>query len=140
MRKLLVCVSLAALAIAGCDKLGGGGGGGGGQSVDVNAKQVSAADLQAAVTDPRVKRFYEARNWAPVWDDAKAKDLTAAFADAGRQGLQGQGFLKEVKQGATPAEREAALTLNALDYANALANGVIQPKKVFDPYTVPGNQ
>ena len=137
MRKLLVCVSLAALALAGCDRLGGKSGG---QSVTVDAKQVSAADLQAAVTDPRVKRFYEARNWQPVWDDAHAKDLTAAFAEAGRHGLQGQGFIKEVKQSATAAEREAALTLNALDYANALAFGVIQPKKVFDPYTVPGNE
>ena len=140
MRKALVCVSLAALALAGCDKMGGNGGGGsGGQSVSVDPKQVSAADLQAAVSDPRVKKFYEARNWAPVWDDAHAKDLTAAFAEAGRHGLQGQAFIKEVKQGTTPAAREAALTQNALDYAQALAVGVANPKKVFDPYTVPAN-
>src|SRR5438309_8493989 len=140
MRKALVCVSLVALALAGCDKIGGNGGGGsGGQSVSVDPKQVSAADLQAAVSDPRVKKFYEARGWAPVWDDAHAKDLTAAFAEAGRHGLQGQAFIKEVKQGTTPAAREAALTQNALDYAQALANGVANPKKVFDPYTVPGN-
>lgn len=137
MRNVLVCVSLAALALAGCDKLGGGKGGD--QAVSGSVQQVSAQDLQAAVSDPRVKRFYEARNWAPVWDDAHIKDLTAAFKEAGKHGLQGQGFIKEVKQGATPAEREAALTLNALDYGRALAVGVIQPKKVFDPYTVPGN-
>src|SRR5919199_1598124 len=134
MRKAFVCVSLAALALAGCDRLGGNGGGNA-QSVKVDPKQISAADLQAAVTDPRVKKFYEARNWAPVWDDAHAKDLTAAFADAGRHALQGQKFLEEVKQGATPAEREAAMTLNALDYAQALASGVVDPRKVFDPYT-----
>jgi murein L,D-transpeptidase YcbB/YkuD len=138
MRKALVCVSLTALALAGCDKVGGNGGGGG-QSVNVSPQQVSAADLQAAVSDPRVKKFYEARNWAPIWDDAHARDLTAAFADAGRHGLQGQAFIKEVKQGTTPAAREAALTQNALDYAQALANGVANPKKVFDPYTVPAN-
>jgi murein L,D-transpeptidase YcbB/YkuD len=137
MRKVLVCVSLAALALAGCDRLGGGKGGD--QAVSGSLQQVSAQDLQAAVSDPRVKRFYEARNWAAVWDDAHIKDLTAAFKEAGKHGLQGQGFIKEVKQGATPAEREAALTLNALDYGRALSVGVIQPKKVFDPYTVPGS-
>jgi murein L,D-transpeptidase YcbB/YkuD len=137
MRKALVCVSLAALALAGCDKMGGGNAGG--ESVKVAPAQVSAADLQAAVKDPRVKRFYEARGWAAAWDDAHARDLTAAFADANRHALQGQAFLKDAKQGATPAEREAAMTQNALDYAQALANGVADPAKVFDPFTVPRN-
>jgi murein L,D-transpeptidase YcbB/YkuD len=138
MRKALVCVSLAALALVGCDQIGGNGSAPS-QSVGVNPKQVSAADLQAAVSDPRVRQFYESRNWAPVWDDAHTKDLTAAFAEAGRHGMQGQAFLQDVKQGATPAEREAALTLNALQYAKALSGGIIEPKKVLDPYTVPAN-
>jgi len=139
MRKALVCVSLAALALGGCDKSGGGSGGGG-DSVKVAPTQVSAADLQAAASDPRVNKFYEARGWAAVWDDAHAKDLTAAFADANRHGLHGQAFLQEVKQGTTPAEREVAMTRNALDYAQALATGVVDPAKVFDPFTVPRSQ
>jgi murein L,D-transpeptidase YcbB/YkuD len=97
-------------------------------------------DLQAAVKDPRVKRFYEARGWAPVWDETHAKDLTAAFGDAGRHALQGQAFLKDAKQGSTPAAREAAMTQNALDYAQALANGVVDPRKLFDPFTVPRSE
>jgi len=136
MRKLFVCVSLAALAVAGCDKFAGNQS----QAVSVDPKQVNAGDLQAAVTDPRVKTFYESRNWSPIWDEAHTRDLTAAFAEAGRHGMQGQAFLKEVKQGATPAEREAALTLNALQYAKALATGIVDPAKVFDPYTVPASQ
>ncbi|MEA3001145.1 MAG: L,D-transpeptidase YcbB [Sphingomonadales bacterium] len=133
MRKLVVCVSLAALLAGGCDVVVGGGNG---QAVQTDVKNVSAADLKAAVTDPRVKRFYEARGWAPVWNEALVKDLTGAFADAERHALQGAAYVREVKQGSTPAEREAALTLNALDYADALANGAVDPRKVFDPYTV----
>src|SRR3954468_7106501 len=132
MRKLIVCVSLAALLAGGCDGVGGGNG----QAVQTDVENVTPADLQAAVTDPRVKRFYEARGWAPVWSKELAKDLTGAFADAERHALQGAAYVRDVKEGSTPAEREAALTRNALDYADALANGAVDPKKVFDPYTV----
>ncbi|MFL6857281.1 MAG: murein L,D-transpeptidase [Allosphingosinicella sp.] len=137
MRKLLVCVSLAALLAGGCDYVGGGSGG---QAVKTNVKDVTAADLQAAVSDPRVKQFYAARGWAGVWTPELVRDLTAAFGDAARHGLQGAAFVRDVKQGSTPAEREAALTLNALDYADALAHGAVDPKKVFDPYTLAGNK
>ena len=64
MRKMLACVSLAALLASGCDFVSGGGGGGSSdEAVQVDPKAVTAADLQAAVKDPRVKRFYEARGW-----------------------------------------------------------------------------
>jgi murein L,D-transpeptidase YcbB/YkuD len=142
MRGLWVCVSLAALLAGGCNVVGGGSGSGGGEGnkVATEVKNVTPADLQAAVSDPRVKRFYEARSWTPVWDDAHARDLTAAFGDAGRHALQGQAFIKDVRQESTPAEREAALTLNALQYAEALAQGTVDPHKVFDPYSVPTNR
>src|SRR3954466_7329373 len=132
MRKIVVCVSLAALLAGGCDLVGGGNG----QEVQTDVKNVTPADLQAAVTDPRVKRFYEARGWAPVWSKELAKDLTGAFADAERHALQGAAYVRDVKEGSTPAEREAALTLNAIDYGEALAGGAVDPKKVFDPYTL----
>jgi murein L,D-transpeptidase YcbB/YkuD len=138
MRKLVVCVSLAALLAGGCNVVGGGGGNG--QAVQTDVKNVTPADLQAAVTDPRVKRFYEARGWAAVWSKDLVKDLTGAFADAERHALQGAAYVRDVKQESTPAEREAALTRNALDYADALANGAVSPDKVFDPYTVQRNK
>ncbi|MBV8687374.1 MAG: L,D-transpeptidase family protein [Alphaproteobacteria bacterium] len=140
MRRALVCVSLAALlAGGGCNVVGSGGGGEQG-GVRTEVKNVTPADLQAAVTDPQVKKFYEARGWQPVWDKARADDLTAAFGDAERHALQGAAFLRDIRQGSSPAEREAALTKNALDYAKALATGIVDPRKVFDPYTVPMNR
>src|SRR3954451_22304222 len=136
MRNIVVCVSLAALLAGGCDFVGGGNG----QAVQTDVKNVNPADLQAAVKDPRVKRFYEARGWAAVWTKDLVKELSAAFGDAERHALQGAAYVREVKEGTTPAEREAALTLNALDYAGALANGAVDPRKVFDPYTVDRNK
>ncbi|HEX4738661.1 MAG TPA: L,D-transpeptidase family protein [Allosphingosinicella sp.] len=137
MRKVLVCVSLAALLAGGCNQLGGGGGGSQNSAApSQELAQIAPQDLQAAATDPDVRRFYEARGWSAVWTKDLAKDLRAALADAPRQGLKAESFLDETK-GGTPAEREVALTKAALDYAHALAFGVVDPKKVFDPYTVP---
>src|SRR4051812_17612160 len=136
MRKVFVCVSLAALLAGGCHQLGGGGSQQGGASSEELA-QISPQDIQAAATDPDVKRFYAARNWGAVWTKDLAKELKAAIADAPRHGLKAESFLDESKSGGTPAEREVALTKAALDYSHALADGVVDPKKVFDPYTVP---
>jgi murein L,D-transpeptidase YcbB/YkuD len=138
MRKALVCVSLAALVAGGCDMIGGKGGDQ--KPVNTQVADVNAADLQAAVTDPEVRKFYEARGWAAVWDKDKADDLSAAFADAERHALQGAAFVRDAKEEKSPAEREAALTKSALDYAKALATGVADPRKLFDPYSVPTNQ
>jgi murein L,D-transpeptidase YcbB/YkuD len=138
MRNLLACVSLAALLATGCDKVGGGGSGGGAaQNVQVDPKAVTASDLQAAVSDPRVKQFYQARGWTAVWTGERAKDLTAAFADADRHAIDSKAFIEHSKNGSTAAEREAGLTLAAIDYAQALASGAIDPRKVFEVYTVP---
>jgi murein L,D-transpeptidase YcbB/YkuD len=138
MRRALVCVSLAALALGGCNVVSSDNGEG--SPVRTEVKDVTPQALRAAVTDPDVKRFYEARDWAPVWDKARVADLSAAFRDAERHALQGSAFIREVKQEGSPAEREAALTKNALEYAKALAIGAVDPRKVFDPYTVPMNQ
>ncbi len=138
MRKLLVCVSLAALAIGGCQQSGSGGGQQSQQKGPASQEQAQIApqDLQSAVTDPDVRRFYEARNWNAVWTKDLATDLHAALADAPRNALKGESFLDETKS-RTPAEHDAAMTKAALDYAHALAFGVVDPKKVFDPFTVP---
>jgi murein L,D-transpeptidase YcbB/YkuD len=139
MRKILACVSLAALLAGGCDMIGAGGGGGGGsgQTVKVDPKAVTAADLKAAVTDERAKRFYEARGWAAVWTEERAKELTDAFADADRHAIDSQAFVKHAKTGSTAAEREAGLTLAAIEYAQALATGAVDPRKIFEVYEVP---
>ncbi|HYG47259.1 MAG TPA: L,D-transpeptidase family protein [Allosphingosinicella sp.] len=138
MRKMLACVSLAALLASGCDFVSTGGGGGSpGQAVQVDPKAVTAADLQAAVSDPRVKRFYEARGWQPVWTAERAQELNAAFEDAARHAIDAKSYVEKATKGGSAAEREAGLTLAAFDYAQALATGAVDPRKLFEVYTVP---
>ncbi|HEX8623017.1 MAG TPA: L,D-transpeptidase family protein [Allosphingosinicella sp.] len=137
MRKMLACVSLAALLATGCDVVSQGGGGGSGQAVQVDPKAVTAADLQAAVTDPRVKRFYEARGWKAAWTGERAEELQGAFADAVRHAIDAKSFVEHATKGASAAEREAGLTLAAIEYGQALATGAVDPHKIYEVYTVP---
>lgn len=137
MRKILVCVSLAALLAGGCDVVSTSGGGGSGQVVQVDPESVTAADLQAAVSDPRVKKFYEARGWKAVWTGERAGELTAAFEDAAAHAIDAKSYAENATKGASAAEREAGLTLAALDYAQALATGAVDPRKLFEVYTMP---
>jgi murein L,D-transpeptidase YcbB/YkuD len=137
---MLACVSLAALLASGCDFVstsGGGGGGSSGQVVQVDPKAVTPADLKAAVSDPRVKKFYEARGWQAVWTGERAQELTAAFEDAAAHAIDAKAYAEKATKGASPAEREAGLTLAAMDYAQALATGAVDPRKLFEVYTVP---
>ncbi|HEX8263440.1 MAG TPA: L,D-transpeptidase family protein [Allosphingosinicella sp.] len=137
MRKILACVSLAALLAGGCDFVSGGGGGSSGQAVQVDPKAVTAADLQAAVSDPRVKRFYEARGWQAVWTGERAEELNAALGDAVRHAIDAKSFVEHATKGASAAEREAGLTLAAIEYGQALATGAVDPRKIYEVYTVP---
>ncbi len=138
MRKILACVSLAALLAGGCDFVStSGGGGSSGQVVQVDPKAVTPADLKAAVSDPRVKKFYEARGWQAVWTGERAQELTAAFEDAARHAIDAKSYAEKATKGATPAEREAGLTLAAIEYGQALATGAVDPRKLFEVYTVP---
>jgi murein L,D-transpeptidase YcbB/YkuD len=140
MRKILASVSLAALLAGGCDFVnvgGGGAGGSSGQVVQVDPKAVTPADLQAAVSDPRVKKFYEARGWQAVWTGERAQELTAAFEDAARHAIDAKSYAENATRGSSAAEREAGLTLAAIEYAQALATGAVDPRKLFEVYTVP---
>jgi murein L,D-transpeptidase YcbB/YkuD len=140
MRKILACVSLAALLAGGCDFVsssGGGGGGSSGQIAQVDPKSVTPEDLKAAVSDPRVKKFYEARGWQAVWTGERAEELTAAFDDAARHAIDAKAYAEKATKGASPAEREAGLTLAAIEYGQALATGAVDPRKLFEVYTVP---
>src|SRR3546814_12077277 len=46
-------------------------------------------------------------------------------------------FLPEGIQSMPPAQREAALTLMAIPYADALVRGRINPKDLWEKYTIP---
>ena len=101
MRFKLFCVSLAALAAAtGC---GDGAGSAEAQASElaVAPDEVSAEALRAAVSDERVKRFYEARAWSPAWTEEQAAALIAALQDAPRHGLSDAAFRKDAAAAAT---------------------------------------
>jgi murein L,D-transpeptidase YcbB/YkuD len=127
----------AAFGLSGCDLFSSG------DPAERQASQwqsepstVSAEALRAAVKDADVRRFYEARNWAAAWDANRIAGLTAALAQAKRHALDQVPFLPASVPDDASA-REAALTKAALDYARALAQGVVDPKKIWAIYTVP---
>jgi murein L,D-transpeptidase YcbB/YkuD len=124
------------LAISACGVSGDVGEG----STAVQPDQVSTADLQQAVSDPRVRRFYEARQWQPAWNADSAEALVAAIDGAGQHGLDPGLFRADVDRASGPAAREAALTLAALSYAEALARGRVDPNRLFEDYAIPRPQ
>jgi L,D-transpeptidase YcbB len=131
-------VAAATVALSSCNFLGGNGGGDGGNGLAaVQPSQVDPVQLREAVSDPAAKRFYEARQWQPAWDSESAETLIQAIDGAVRHGLTKDMFLAEVGERAEPAAREAALTVAALRYAEALARGVVDPGKISEVYEVP---
>jgi murein L,D-transpeptidase YcbB/YkuD len=107
-----------------------------GSKPSVQPKQVEATSLQSLVSDPLVRRFYEARQWRAAWDKQSEKELLDAIAQAPANGLRVELFLKNSLP-TDPSAREAALTKAALGYAAALAHGYVDPTKVSAIYTIP---
>lgn len=103
----------------------------------VEPQAVGEADLKAAVSDERVREFYQNRNWAPAWTSDTAPGLVEALRGAGRHGLDPGEYIASVEQANGPAAREAALTRAALDLADALADGKADPNELFAIYTLP---
>jgi murein L,D-transpeptidase YcbB/YkuD len=132
-QKAAAAAVAAMLALAGCDNIAGGGGAEGSSQ----APQIAAGELQAAVSDPRVRRFYDARQWQPAWGEEQARALTAAIEDARRHGLDPRRFLRDVNAASGPAAREAALSLAAIAYGEALARGQTDPTRVNEIYEIP---
>lgn len=133
MRCFLHCVALVA-ALAGC---GDGAGDGGNGLAAVRPSQVAAADLQAAVGDGELRRFYEARGWQPAWTAETAEALVGALEGAARHGLDPRSFLAALERAPAPAAREVALSRAALDLAETLARGRTDPRELYAHYTLP---
>lgn len=133
---LKAAVAAAVLAIAGCDNISIGGSGGGGSSGSA-APQVAPEELRAAVEDERVRRFYEARQWRPAWNREQEQALVAALRDSTRHGLDSRRYLRGVEGASAGAAREAALSLAALTYAEALARGQADPARLHEVYEIP---
>ncbi|HEX6859948.1 MAG TPA: L,D-transpeptidase family protein [Caulobacteraceae bacterium] len=98
--------------------------------------QVSASALKKASTDPRVREFYEARQWKPAWSGGAARDLKEAIKGSERHGIDADRFLAMIGQAPDKAREESALTLAAISYADALATGMADPRKVYGLYTL----
>ena len=99
-------------------------------------ESVSSAQLRAAVSDERARRFYESRGWRPAWTGDGGALLSSALDGAERHGLHRSMFLTAASETGTAAQREAALTRAAIAYAEALATGRTDPAKVRDLYTI----
>ncbi len=99
-------------------------------------ESISSADLRTAVSDQKVRQFYESRDWRPAWTGESAALLSSALDGAGRHGLRRDMFLDSKSATGGAASREAALTKAALSYAEALATGMTDPAKIRDIYTI----
>ncbi len=108
------------------------------QSMPEETKPSIAPDaLRSAVADDRVRRVYEARGWRAIWDEARERTLFGVIAQAGAHGLAPDRFLRPDALPREPARRDAALTLAAIRYAEALANGVVDPAGFRTIYAIP---
>jgi murein L,D-transpeptidase YcbB/YkuD len=106
-----------------------------GSGLPFGRKQADTETLQASVTDPQVRAFYEARQWKSAWDKKAERALLDIVADAPANGLKPDLFLKEPFPRDANA-REATLTSAALRYASALARGYSDPRKISAVYTI----
>ena len=120
------------IALAGC-----GGQSGQGSGPAANGPDAAAAALRAAATDPRAARFYEARGWRTAWTRQSEEELIRAIGGAEQHGLDKSTFLAPVQQAGSGAAHDAALSLAALGYAEALARGRTDPARIRPPYTLP---
>jgi L,D-transpeptidase YcbB len=130
-------VAAALIALGACNDQGSGDGDGGNGLAAVQPSQVDPAVLREAVSDPRARAFYEARQWQPAWNAQTAEALIGAINGADRHALNKSDFLGELERASEPAAREAALTLAALSYAEALARGRTDPGRLQDVYEIP---
>lgn len=133
MKRVLLASVL--LALCGCGNASDSGDGGEGVAA-VRPSRVTQAELRAAVSDPRLVRFYEARGWQPAWNEETARGLVEAIGQAPRHALDPNAFLGAARSDA-PVAREAGLSLAALTYAEALAHGRVDPKRLRPDYAIP---
>jgi murein L,D-transpeptidase YcbB/YkuD len=127
--RLRVLTAAALLALAAC--------GGEPTPTGPQAPAVEAGALQAAVRDARVRRFYEARQWRPAWTQEAEASLNAALGEADRHGLNPDDFRRPLATARDGAAREAALSLAAFSYAEALARGRTDPTRLERNYEIP---
>ena len=103
----------------------------------VDPRAVNEQNLKEAVSDERVRTFYEGRDWKPVWTRETAPPVVEALQDAGRHGLNPSDYIDPVENAGDAAAREAALTLATIELADALGDGKADPDDLYSIYTLP---
>lgn len=103
-----------------------------GRSGPASAGQASGQHI----ADPVARRFYQIRGGRSVWDKASAQRLTQITGGARAHGLDPAAFAPKRLEGLTDDE---ALTVGALAYAKALANGFVDPRKIEHVITLKPN-
>jgi murein L,D-transpeptidase YcbB/YkuD len=92
---------------------------------------------EGEVSDPRLRRLYAKAKWRALWSADTVSALKAALADRGRHGLDHLPFGSGDIRDAGSAGADVALSRTALDYAEALAVGRIDPASLYEVYTLP---
>ena len=95
-----------------------------------------AAALHAAAADPRLAHFYQSQNWHTVWTPQTEADLMRALDTAEQHALDKDAFVRPIAAAREPAAHDAALTMAALTFAEALAHGRTDPTRIHEHYTV----
>jgi murein L,D-transpeptidase YcbB/YkuD len=128
-----IWIGAALIALAGC-----------GQQDERNAAPAPAPEtgtavtaLRAAATDPRLVPFYEARGWHTAWTPQTEAELVGAIGAAEVHGLDKGAFLGPLARARSADAHDAALSLAALAYAEALARGRTDPARIRPIYSVP---
>ncbi len=128
----LAAAAAMAMATGGCNLVSG--------SEGSAPAGVTAEAIQGAAQDAEVRRFYEARQWQPAWDQQRGDQLVETLRGAVRHGLNSATLLRDVEGAGSPVEREVALTKAALAYAGTLAHGATNPTRLSTVYEIPRNQ
>ncbi|WP_242098395.1 L,D-transpeptidase family protein [Sphingomonas sp. CROZ-RG-20F-R02-07] len=101
------------------------------------AVPAETAALKSAVHDDAVRAFYRNAGWRPVWSAATSGALDEALAGRADHGLERVAFLPNDLASMSAAGQDVARTGAALDYAQALAQGRVDPAALHQVYTLP---
>src|SRR3546814_12388990 len=86
------------------------------QDVRSDRSSITTETLKSYAADPRVQRFYVARNWLLAWSSQNAELLLVALGSHEKHGLTSAMCLPEGIQSVPPAHPEAARPLQPITY------------------------
>ncbi|MEA1084417.1 L,D-transpeptidase family protein [Sphingomonas sp. CD22] len=108
----------------------------GGAGIAAEPATAAAID-KTIVADPQLRSLYTQSKWRALWSSHAAQALTKALADRGRHGLDHLAFTVADAGDPVSADADVALSRAALDYAQALAVGRVDPASLHEVYTLP---